>query len=129
MFACGVGETQGNGSSLVFQQVALDTGIEGIPLGMNTCCDFHILTICPERRFYLSIPEQKRLLGLLQRCKGNLLALSILEAEADGTEIQTMRVDTEIFRGLFVTTVFILLELHGIHLRVSMPEVKGLLRL
>ena len=48
MFAGGVGETQGDRGSLVFQQVALDTGKESILLGMNACSDLHGLTIGSE---------------------------------------------------------------------------------
>ena len=66
---------------------------------------------------------------MLQRGQRNRLSIGIFEVEADGTEVQTMGIDTVIGGRLFVTAVCVVFEFHGIHLWVTMSEVKGFLRL
>ena len=83
MFAGRVGETQGYRSPLVFQQVALDTGVEGIFLRMDAGGHFNGLTIRSKRRFDLPVPEKKCLLRLFQGSQGYWLALGILETQTN----------------------------------------------
>ena len=56
VFSCRIREAEGNNGSLVFQEVGLDSGVEGILSRMDTCSDFYGLAISGEVGFYLTIP-------------------------------------------------------------------------
>ena len=56
VFSSGIREAEGNNGPLVFQEVGLDSGVEGILCRMDTCSDFNGLAISGEGGFYLTIP-------------------------------------------------------------------------
>ena len=124
MTACGVGEAQGDSSALVLQQLTLDAGVEGILSGVNACGDFYQLAIGLEGGLYLAIEDFLFLTDVGEGAEGNLTACGILEIEADGTEVKTMGIDTEILCSLLVATILGFLKLYGIHLRVPMAEIE-----
>ena len=61
MFSRRIGEPKGNSRSPVFEQVALDSGIERILGGMDASSDFYQFVICLEGRLNLSVPEMEGL--------------------------------------------------------------------
>ena len=61
MFSRRIGEPKGNSRSPVFEQVALDSGIERILGGIDTGSDFNQFAVCLEGRLNLPVPEMEGL--------------------------------------------------------------------
>ena len=129
MFSCGVGETKCNCGALVFQQVALDSGIECVLGGVDACRDFHLLTIGCKDGFDLSVPEFLLLMDIFQLLELELTTFLVFEVEAYCSEIQTMWVHTEKLCSLLMTPVLCLLIFHCIDLLMPVAEIETFLTL
>ena len=82
MLAGGIGETQTDGGTLFFEQLAYDTGIHRIFGRMNTCCHLNLLTIGCKHRFNLAIQQFLFLTNVGKLIQGDRCAVGIGKVQA-----------------------------------------------
>ena len=126
MFACGVGQTQGDGSLSLGEQFRLDACEDTVSLGESGCGHFNGYAVGGKTRVDGAVPEFQFLVDAFQFCEFQLPALAVGEFQSECAEIQSVGIHAEIVGGLLLAPS--LLVLYGIHLLMAVAEIEGTLR-
>ena len=94
-----VGQTQGDGSLSALQQWRADAVGYGIAVVSAERGHADGLAVGFVVRGDLSVPQLQLLADVGECFQGNGLSVGILQRKTDSTEVQAVRIDTEILRG------------------------------
>ena len=119
MAAGGIGQTDADGGVPVGQQWRLDAVEHSIFVLQGSSGYLHLLTVGSERRLDDAVVEFQFLADVGQRLECDVVSVGILQLQADDAKVQPMGIDSEIFGGLLVTTVFCFLVFHSVDLGMS----------
>ena len=130
VLAGGVGQANGHGGSQVFQQRGLDAVENGILLLLGSGGDIDGRAVDHEMRLDDAVIQFQLLMNVFQVFQGNGVARSVFQIEADGTEVQPVRVYAEVLRGGYVALLSsAFLIFYGVDLLVAVAQVELLLGL
>ena len=93
---------------------------------MTYCRYIYCLTVGVKSAFYLPFPHVQFLTDIFQVIYGNDIVIIISQFQSDSSEIQSVRIDSEIICCVFLSSC--LFVFYSVHFIVSVTEVERFLR-